>query len=531
MLAWHSRVNNLGAFFIVAALVVHVGTRMTTTTPVRISSPETLSVVSDVAASSSASQVGPSSLQSPLQSRPTGRPKKSPVWEHFLYDLLTDKSTCQVEERDSQSICGKSVAGKFPTNLKKHLKLAHPDVFEEIVRKEQESKKVKAEKECSKRAASLKYHHQSTLKESLEKKNPYSKDSPRYKLITRKLAIFVGSSSVANRIVENLEFQDLLSAMDNRYPVPGRSSIQKELDQIMIELKAKVSAYIESANAVSITCDIWSKRGLTSSYLGVTAHFYSRTDNRRHTVTLAVRRLTTSHTASNIRSLLDDILVEWDILPNKISAVITDNGSNMIAAFKADIDHFVAGNEDEEDEEMADSCTQDETEDYLDREIDHDVEFSSLNRVACFSHTLQLVVHKFDDVDRFKEVTKHTKALVRKVNTSTKATERLIALAGKKLIKDCPTRWSSTFLLINRLLEVREKLKVVLDEQGWDDLAASEWRMLKNISILLHPFAKFTSLLSGDEFTTLSCVIPAIMDMNIHLEEVGNLYIVACTAI
>ena len=74
MLAWHSCVSNLGAFFVVAALVVHVGTRMTTT-PVRISSPETLSVVSDVAASSSASQVGPSSLQSPLQSRPTGRPK------------------------------------------------------------------------------------------------------------------------------------------------------------------------------------------------------------------------------------------------------------------------------------------------------------------------------------------------------------------------------------------------------------------------------------------------------------------------
>ena len=179
-----------------------------------------------------------------------------------------DKSTYQVEERDSQSISGKSVAGKFPTKQKKHLRLAHPDIFEEIVRKEEESKKVKTEKECAKRAASLKYHHQSTLKESLEKKNLYSKHSPRYKLITRKLAIFVGSSSVANRIVENLEFHDLLSAMDKRYSVPGRSSIEKELDQVIIELRAKVSAYIESANAVSITCDIWSKRGLTSSYLG-----------------------------------------------------------------------------------------------------------------------------------------------------------------------------------------------------------------------------------------------------------------------
>lgn len=62
---------------------------------------------------------------------------------------------------------------------------------------------------------------------------------------------------------------------------------------------------------------------------------------------------------------------------------------------------------------------------------------------------------------------------------------------------------------------------MVLKEQGWDDLAGSEWRKLKSIVELLHPFAKFTSLLSGDEFTTLSCVIPAIMDMNIILEEVS----------
>ena len=61
----------------------------------------------------------------------------------------------------------------------------------------------------------------------------------------------------------------------------------------------------------------------------------------------------------------------------------------------------------------------------------------------------------------------------------------------------------------------------MLDEQGWDDLAASEWRTLKSIITLLHPFAKFTSLLSGNESTTISCVIPAIMGMNIHLEEVS----------
>ena len=74
--------------------------------------------------------------------------------------------------------------------------------------------------------------------------------------------------------------------------------------------------------------------------------------------------------------------------------------------------------------------------------------------------------------------------------------------------------------MVTRLIDVKEKLKVILEEQGWDDLAASEWRTLTHIANLLQPFAKFTSLLSGDEFTTLSCVVPAVMDMNIHLQEV-----------
>ena len=74
--------------------------------------------------------------------------------------------------------------------------------------------------------------------------------------------------------------------------------------------------------------------------------------------------------------------------------------------------------------------------------------------------------------------------------------------------------------MVKRLVDVKDHLKVVLEEQGWDDIAASEWRTLNSITNLLQPFAKFTSLLSGDQFTTLSCVIPAIMDMNIHLDEV-----------
>ena len=124
---------------------------------------------------------------------------------------------------------------------------------------------MKAEWDKRKHEESLKHYQQSTLKQSFTRKTVYGKDSERYKAITQKLAIFVGSSNVANRLVGNLECKDLLGSLDPQYPVSVCASINRELDQDFIELKAKISVHLQSANFISICCDIWSKKGLTTS--------------------------------------------------------------------------------------------------------------------------------------------------------------------------------------------------------------------------------------------------------------------------
>jgi len=127
------------------------------------------------------------------------------------------------------------------------------------------------------------------------------------------------------------------------------------------------------------------------------------------------------------------------------------------------------------------------------KESDHEIAFSKLNRISCFAHTLQLVVHKFDQLTEFKALLTRAHSLVRKFNnTSAKATEKLITKCGKKLVKDCHTRWSSTYLLIDRLLTVRTSLAEVLQELEWDDLATSEWKISEAVQNLLHPFTLFT---------------------------------------
>ena len=81
-----------------------------------------------------------------------GRPRASPVWEHFVYDASKDKSICQVcvVEGDADSaatsggrLCGVVVSGKYPTNLKAHLKAVHALTYDAVVQKEAANKKEK----------------------------------------------------------------------------------------------------------------------------------------------------------------------------------------------------------------------------------------------------------------------------------------------------------------------------------------------------------------------------------------------------
>ena len=464
-------------------------------------------------------------------SPPPGRPKRSSVWKYFSYDKDNNKSVCQLEvTRDhgdcggpSVEVCGVAIAGKYPTNLKNHLRTSHCKEYQEMVVSEKEEQK---KKQTSSKVVNV--AKQLTVVESLKGRPSYDRSSERYLKVTKQLAIFIGSTNVPNSIVENPEFRAFVKILDSRYPVPGRTLISKELDKVLVTLKQNIHALISQARKVALCADIWSKKGLTSSYLGVTAHFFSRKDHRRHVVTLCVKRTPSPHTAAHVREMVEEVLRDWELSTDKISLIITDSGSNMVAAFCNVVEKRGITEELDEDEEEEEDKDEDEdvdlveeAEDFEHKEIDHDITFSCfINHLACFSHLLQLVVRKFDEVVSYRLVLQKVRSLVKRVNMSTKATERLISLCGKKLVRDCPTRWSSTFLVIERLLQVRSSLTTVLRELELDDLATSDWKHLENIYTLLEPFAQYTSLVSGEEFTTLSSIIPVVTELSLHLEAV-----------
>uniref|UniRef100_A0A1X7TJT0 Uncharacterized protein n=1 Tax=Amphimedon queenslandica TaxID=400682 RepID=A0A1X7TJT0_AMPQE len=76
-------------------------------------------------------------------------------------------------------------------------------------------------------------------------------------------------------------------------------------------------------------------------------------------------------------------------------------------------------------------------------ENDHHYAFEAWKHTNCFVHTLQLVVKVFESAPAFRSSVKQALDIVRKVNKSCKATEQQVELAGKKLVKNCLTRWDS----------------------------------------------------------------------------------------
>ena len=92
-------------------------------------------------ASSSAASVSPSLSVTGEHSTSPSRSVRSPVWSFFAYDAATEKSICQVELSD-HVICVHNISGKYPTNLKQHLKKSictcqyhsHPETWKIIAK-------------------------------------------------------------------------------------------------------------------------------------------------------------------------------------------------------------------------------------------------------------------------------------------------------------------------------------------------------------------------------------------------------------
>ena len=183
----------------------------------------------------------------------------------------------------------------------------------------------------------------------------------RYCELLDAVAKYVMTENVPISQVESPGFRTLMVKCDPKYPEFSRYLVQKAADQLSAALRLRTQQLIDGAHAICLTAgrklkttvycsffintgitnnqtyafpDIWSKRGLSESFLGITAHFFDPVNCRIRNIVLACRRFSIPHTGEAVYNLVKEIASEWKIPRGKVLVVVTDNGSNMVKALK-----------------------------------------------------------------------------------------------------------------------------------------------------------------------------------------------------
>ena len=84
----------------------------------------------------------------------------------------------------------------------------------------------------------------------------------------------------------------------------------------------------------TICTDIWSKKSLSASYIGISACFFNTQLEVPQHIFLALNKMQHPHTGDAIAEHLRNTLTAWQIPKQHVLTIITDNGRNMMKARK-----------------------------------------------------------------------------------------------------------------------------------------------------------------------------------------------------
>lgn len=275
------------------------------------------------------------------------------------------------------------------------------------------------------------------------------------------------------KIVEDEGFRHFVHLLNPSYKIPNRHTLSKVhipalYQKCLIETKEMIKS---EAVCGCITTDCWTSRS-NMGYIAITFHFIDNNFGMK-SVLLGCHEFSENHTSVNLSNQIQLTLEEWD-LTNKITFAVSDNAYNIKRALSIlELKHF-----------------------------------------GCFAHTLNLIVQGALTIE--SNLLDKIKTIVTHFRKSTSANKKLNnyqisngAKEPKKLLQDVSTRWNSTLYMIERLVELESSIRGTLGllDNPPEGLTVDEWKVTRELCIVLRPFEEATKAVSGDKYMTASLVI------------------------
>lgn len=319
----------------------------------------------------------------------------------------------------------------------------------------------------------------------------YSETSSRQKILDDALVDMVAKDYRPISLVEDEGFKNFVSLLDPKYVIPTRRKLRALIEAKYEQERVKAIEEISRATHVSLTTDLWTSLSC-ESYMAVTAHFIDSTWTLK-SVSLTTSRFPETHTSLHIGNALDAIIECWKI-EKKVTSIVTDNASNMVAAIPLIENGGIA-----------------------------------IKHVPCLAHTLNIIVKRaLGQNDTIHVIREKSRKIVTFFKSSCTAKEKLqemqklLKKPEHKLVQEVETRWNSTFYMLSRLLEQKDCVVASLSALGSNiEIPRShDWTVLSGVLEVLQPFEIITKELSTDLRTSISKIIP----INRQLHHILNTF-------
>ncbi|PLW44288.1 hypothetical protein PCASD_03874 [Puccinia coronata f. sp. avenae] len=246
------------------------------------------------------------------------------------------------------------------------------------------------------------------------------------------------------------------SATTPKFQLPSCNTLKTSIISMFNSMKEKLSKSLEDANSVALTTDLWTSTH-QDPFMVVTAH-YICSDWNLHKQVISFKPLPAPHTGIAIAEKLIKTMVDWKII-KKVSFITVENASS------------------------------------------NDVALARVSSVLFVKDGLKitsLAVKRIRESVQYSKSTAGRKQLFQEAIVSSSTKSQALHL------KDIPTRWNSTYLMIKSSLPYKYAFKhLAISSANYKfNPTPKEWEELTTICNFLLIFHTATLKLGGTHYAT-----------------------------
>ncbi|XP_059436041.1 zinc finger BED domain-containing protein RICESLEEPER 2-like [Corylus avellana] len=281
-------------------------------------------------------------------------------------------------------------------------------------------------------------------------------------------------------------------------PFISRNTGKADLVKMYLREKQRVKSMLNDCpGRICLTSDLWTSLA-TNGYICLTAHFI----NKDWVLTKRVLNFSfmpPPHNGISLSDVIYNLLQEWGI-ENKIFSITLDNASSN--------DSCVGFLKEKLNMKKALPC---------DGDFFH---------MRCCAHILNLIVQDGlkeinDAIQKVRDSVKYVRGSQVRKQSFLQAVNQMSLDSHKGLKQDVPTRWNSTYLMLESAVHYRRAFSYLeMTDRNYKHCpTVVEWEKVDNIKSFLACFYQATCAFSGTKYPTANLYFPVIAMIYVSLKE------------